>query len=204
MNFDLGPFKKYNHYYFKISDRTNRALCIIMTLLLAAYSLIGVVLFSTAESFNPIGYISANLIWLAISVIVLLKYTGKPYIVIGLYMMVVGTDRILSWSSGLYDGEPQWLMYLELIFSVWMFVSGFRMMIGRLLTRYPSIVYAVLLTLIDLVHFEDFGFQFIGEMDSTMFMSFLSGLIRFLFYVFLVCILVCNDNPSPKDGVTQT
>lgn len=200
MGLDYETLDRYNHFHFHVSKRTNRILCILMTLALIAYSAIGVLMFTTIPATNPIPFVIANSIWLVVAALVLFKFTHRPYLVIGLYMMVIGTDRILSCLEGVFESNETFFIIVEIIMSLWMFGAGVCVVFGRLMSRYPSIIFTSIMFCLDvgdvlyLINYE-------GDFDPFLVFSGASYCLRLLFYLFLIMILLCNDNPERKGNL---
>ena len=200
----LEKLDPYNHYHFRISEHTNRILCVTMTVLLIMYSLIGVLMFTFMESRNAVPFILTNLVWLVIAVIVLLKYTHRPYVVIGLYMLVVASDRILTWTLDIGEEDVDWSFYLEIILSIWMAFSGLKIIFGKLFSRYPTIITTIIFIIMD-AEYESLLIADAEEfITSDVWSMYFSAFVRFLFYIFLILILACNDNPGIQGHIIQT
>ena len=198
MRIDRQKLIELNSFHFHINDRTNQILCIIMTILLIMYSVVGLIMFSVFEAYNAPMFIAANAVWLVVAMVVLLKYTRSPYVVIALYMTVIATDRILSWINEIYLGAAAWDDVLEIVMAAWMFISGVRAVVGRLFSRFPMILSTAVFIILDFVYEVPYYIEALEHLSDFVMGAYISSVLRLLLYFLLIALLLCNGNPERK------
>lgn len=198
MRIDRQKLIELNRFHFRINERTNRILCITMTILLILYSGVGLVMFSVFDAYNAPMFIVANAVWLVVAMVVLLKYTRSPYVVIALYMTVIATDRILSWINNAYLDGVAWEDMLEIVMAVLMFITGLRAVMGRLFSRFPMILSTAVFIILDFVFEVPYYFNVLEYLSDLVLGSFISSVLRLLLYFLLIALLLCNGNPERK------
>ena len=176
----------------RADDRTNTALCSVTVAAIILYAAVGIVQFSQGSP-NAVQFITAYVIWIALGVLILLRYRQRPNMAIGLYMLIIGTDRIISWILGLYDDDSQFAIVLEIVLSIWMFISGVMWIMDATIFRIPLIITSIVYMIIEA---DELGvavecFQSYGIDDISMFLDAVTMVLRYLMHPLLIALLLC-------------
>lgn len=176
----------------RADDRTNTALCSVTVAAIILYAAVGIVQFSQGSP-NAVQFITAYVIWIALGVLILLRYRQRPNMAIGLYMLIIGTDRIISWILGLYDDDSQFAIVLEIVLSIWMCISGVMWIMDATIFRIPLIITSIVYMIIEA---DELGvavecFQFYGIDDISMFLGAVTIVLRYLMHPLLIALLLC-------------
>ena len=181
--------------HIRASDRVKAILSSITVAVVILYAAVGIIEFSQGSP-NAVQFISVYIVWIALGAVILLKYRHKPNMAIGLYMLIIGTDRLISWILGLYDDDSEFAIALELILSIWMCISGIIWMLDATIFRIPLIITSVVYMILDA---DELGiaiecFQTYGLDDTLMFFSAVSMVLRYLMYPLLIALLLCYSH----------
>jgi hypothetical protein len=189
-----------NNWHIGISDRTNTVLGIILIVLLIVYSVSGIITFLPPKP-HLVPFIIGYMLWTAVGIYILIRYRDDPLKATSLYLLVIGLDRVISCFNYTFEMDLSWL--LEVLLSVWMFVSGIMWARGRVLSRYPLILSTALLTCYDVQDLIFIALNVAEITDTTEFLLCFATFNRILMYAVLLAILLCNTTPNHKSGSAQ-
>ena len=188
---DRATLDRINSIHFEIGDRANTALCVLTTLILIAYSAIGILMF-LGPATNPIPFLIAYSLWIFVGIVILIRYKDKPSLVIGLYMLIMSVDRL--YTTILMPEEFSTLeLCVEALLSVFMLVSGIRWLLGNAYSRFPAMISAaafIVLSLQDLISMIMDAGQMISDQTLLPAVSFIMCII---IYSLMIVILMCNN-----------
>lgn len=181
---------KINHFHFKVSHSTTILLGVVMTVLLMAYCVTGIIQFIVMDAMHPELFITAYCLWLVIGAIFLVFYAERPLVFLGLYMIVIAADRLITLYIIASDIGIDSIDYVEVAFAVIMMVNGIRWCLGRVRTKIFALISATFFLLTDI----DFVFEAIDylEFDETLLFITTTVLLQ-SFYAMMIIMLLCND-----------
>lgn len=195
---------RYNHFHFDVSPSVNRNLCIAMTVLLMLYSITGLIQFYGITDPKVDYFRFAYYAWIVIGVIILLRFRDRPFLATGMYMMVLGVDRmiteicVVSWDVS--GGITLEVIggYFNVFLATWMVISGLLWIKGRIWSRYPTIVMTALFFIMDLPILWYLIENFITLMGGDTLVYVFTQLEIDMMYIVLIALLLCNDNPGEQ------
>jgi hypothetical protein len=176
-----------NHLHIRVSPRTNVILINIMTVTLILYSLVGIVFFA-GPSMEPWPFLVSYSAWVVIGLLMIAFYRDKPFATVGLYMLVIGVDNLISWYLFVDDVM---LYIIQIIPSAWMVVSGILWMRGKVISRYPVIISTLFMMF---MNFYQIAYIIENPIVFELIpLNVISAILQFVMYVMLILILACND-----------
>jgi hypothetical protein len=195
-----SALSRLNHLHFNVSNRTNVILINIMTVSLILYSAVGIVYFMQ-PSLNPWPFFIAYTAWIIIGVCMMLFYRDRPFAAIGLFMVVLSVDRVISWFLGVMPSNNFIENLLEIVVPAWMVVSGIMWITGKVFSRYPAMISAFLMILLNIpIVMELVQYP---EIITNNVLNVISLILQYVMYTMLIVILACNDTSRlTKDDVT--
>lgn len=181
---------KINHFHFKVSHSTTILLGVVMTVLLMAYCVTGIIQFIVMKAMYPELFIASYCLWLVISSLCLVFRLDKPLLFLGLYMVVIAADRFITLYITVVEGGLEDIDYIETIFAAIMLINGVRWCLGMVRTKIFAIISSAVFLLIDMDYM-----QYVAEymrFDETLLFLVTSILLQ-MFYAMMIIMLLCND-----------
>lgn len=184
-----------NHLHIEVNPKVNLVLINIMTVCLILYCVTGIVQFM-GPSVNPWPFYITYTVSTIIGVCMLVFYRDRPFAAVGLYMLVIGMDRVISWMIGVPMAEEGIMNILELIVSLWIVLSSITWFMGRIPSRYPTMISTLVLIAINVWEIV----WIVQNPDAFGYtpLPFISTILQFIMYTMLIVILVINDTSTLK------